>query len=160
GAHLGPSNVEGRGLHGALQCESGPYGALPSTTPTGLDPAHLSAEDTPVSNIRPIRQTPVPPDRRVYPLPRGTRRSPSPDTLGAMQRRNETKHLQIAQTIVAEVRAGRPRIGETLPSESGLAERFGVARGTIRRALEHLEAAHRIISRRGSRWVVHHQTLA
>lgn len=72
----------------------------------------------------------------------------------------ESKHLAVADAILAEIEAGRPGEGRALPSESALAARFGVARGTVRRALNHIEAVHRRISHLGSRWVVHPATLA
>ncbi|MGM7670990.1 GntR family transcriptional regulator [Microbacterium sp. A93] len=70
------------------------------------------------------------------------------------------KHLSIAAKITADIETGRVSIGDALPSESSLAARFGVARGTIRRALEHVEHTNRQLSRRGTRWVVHAATLA
>ena len=80
-----------------------------------------------------------------------------------MPQRTETtssKHLSIAVVIIADIEAGRFAIGSALPSESSLAVRFEVARGTIRRALEHVEHTHRRLSRRGTRWIVHAATLA
>jgi DNA-binding GntR family transcriptional regulator len=49
------------------------------------------------------------------------------------------------QVMAAELRAliesGKLRPGDTLPSESALAQRYGVARGTARHALAELEGA-------------------
>lgn len=70
------------------------------------------------------------------------------------------KHLSIAATIAADIDGGRWAVGDALPSETSLADRFSVARGTVRRALEHVEHTHRRVSRRGTRWVVHPETLA
>lgn len=70
------------------------------------------------------------------------------------------KHLSIAATITADIQTGRLAIGDVLPSESALANRFGVARGTIRRALEHVEHTQHRLSRSGTRWIVHPETLA
>lgn len=70
------------------------------------------------------------------------------------------KHLSIAATLTADITTGRLAAGDTLPSESSLAARFGVARGTVRRALEHVEHTRKRLSRRGTRWVVHPETLA
>lgn len=75
-------------------------------------------------------------------------------------RTHTQKHLLIARAIATEIDAGRPGAGESLPSESVLADRYGVARGTVRRALEHIEQTQRRLSRRGTRWVVHPETLA
>lgn len=66
----------------------------------------------------------------------------------------------MAEAIAGDIRSGRFRVGEALPSESALACRFGVARGTVRRALEHIQHRLHRISRRGTRWIVHHETLA
>ncbi|MFC4277490.1 phosphonate metabolism transcriptional regulator PhnF [Achromobacter aloeverae] len=47
---------------------------------------------------------------------------------------------QIEDTLLAEIVAGELGPGERLPSESALAERFGVNRHTVRRALAELSA--------------------
>ncbi|MGX1934518.1 GntR family transcriptional regulator [Microbacterium resistens] len=65
------------------------------------------------------------------------------------------KHLRIARMILREIEGGRYRPGTPLPSEATLAARFGVARGTIHRALQDVEESHRRVSRRGARWYVH-----
>lgn len=70
------------------------------------------------------------------------------------------KHLSIAKLIIADILDGTWSIGEALPSESALATRFRVARGTVRRALEHIEHTEHRLSRQGTRWVVHPKTLA
>lgn len=75
-------------------------------------------------------------------------------------RSNSAKHLDIAAEIIGDIATGRVAVGSALPSESALAARFGVARGTVRRALEHVEATHRRLSRQGIRWVVHPERLA
>ena len=76
------------------------------------------------------------------------------------RRSHRPKHLEIAAELTADITSGRVPIGEALPSESALAARFDVARGTVRRALEHVEATHRRLSRQGTRWVVHPERLA
>jgi GntR family transcriptional regulator, phosphonate transport system regulatory protein len=45
---------------------------------------------------------------------------------------------QIEQTLLKEIAAGRPRPGERIPNESEIAERFGVNRHTVRRAVASL----------------------
>lgn len=70
------------------------------------------------------------------------------------------KHLSIAKLITADILDGTWSIGDALPSESALATRFRVARGTVRRALEHIEHTQHRLSRQGTRWVVHSETLA
>lgn len=74
--------------------------------------------------------------------------------------RPDLKHLHVADRIVEEIQTGAIRVGDALPSESRLASRFRVARGTVRRALEHVEETRRLVSRAGTRWVVHAETLA
>lgn len=69
-------------------------------------------------------------------------------------------HLVVADKILTEIDAGILGIDEALPSESALAARYRVARGTVRRALEHIATVHRRLSRRGARWIVHPATLA
>ena len=46
--------------------------------------------------------------------------------------------LQIADDITADIRSGALPTDSRLPSEDALAEIYGVARGTIRRAVRHL----------------------
>lgn len=76
--------------------------------------------------------------------------------------RTETtpKHTLIADALCAEIDDGRLPEGRPLPPESALAERFGVARGTVRRALDELHDSRRRITRVGGRWVAHRETLA
>lgn len=73
---------------------------------------------------------------------------------------SERKHLVVAEEILARIECGDLGSDGPLPSETALADRFGVARGTIRRALEHIEATHHRVSRLGARWTVHAATLA
>ncbi|MFJ8346046.1 winged helix-turn-helix domain-containing protein [Streptomyces sp. NPDC094153] len=50
----------------------------------------------------------------------------------------EYVYRQVADRIAAEVAAGRLRPGARLPGERALAEQYGVAIGTARRAVEEL----------------------
>jgi GntR family phosphonate transport system transcriptional regulator len=46
---------------------------------------------------------------------------------------------QISETLLAEIRQGILRSGQQLPADTAIAERFGVNRHTVRRAVGHLE---------------------
>lgn len=61
---------------------------------------------------------------------------------------------EIAKAVEGRIRRGEYVAGRTLPSETALAAEFGVARGTVRRALEEVERRQSAVSRRGARWLV------
>lgn len=63
-------------------------------------------------------------------------------------------HEHIAVDLRRGIVTGRHPPGSALPSEGELMERYGVARGTVRRALSSLAAEGAILSRRGARRVV------
>ncbi|UYO96284.1 GntR family transcriptional regulator [Microbacterium sp. M28] len=69
-------------------------------------------------------------------------------------------HLAVAEKILAELESGLLASDDVLPSESALAARYRVARGTVHRALEHIATTHHRLSRRGARWIMHPTTLA
>jgi GntR family transcriptional regulator len=48
------------------------------------------------------------------------------------------RYLQLAQTLVAEIEAGRHAVGDLLPTEHELCEQFGASRFTVREALKRL----------------------
>ena len=48
-------------------------------------------------------------------------------------------HMQISETLIREINAGRLVDGERLPPEREMAESYGVAVGTLRKALETLQ---------------------
>ncbi len=64
------------------------------------------------------------------------------------------RYRKVAEDIKAAIGAGAHPAGTRLPSESELAERYGVSRGTIRQAFAALRADGVIASRRGARRVV------
>ncbi len=64
------------------------------------------------------------------------------------------RYRKVAEDIKAAIGAGAYPAGTRLPSESELAERYGVSRGTIRQAFAALRADGVIASRRGARRVV------
>lgn len=57
---------------------------------------------------------------------------------------------EIANILRAAIQAGEYKPGSKIPSEAKLAEQYGVARGTIRDALNKLHAEWRIETKRGS----------
>jgi GntR family transcriptional regulator len=66
----------------------------------------------------------------------------------------ESLYRKVAEDIKAAIAAGAYPPGATLPSESELAERYSVSRGTVRQAFAALRADGVIASRRGARRVV------
>ncbi len=63
-------------------------------------------------------------------------------------------YRKVAEDIKAAIAGGGYAIGTRLPSESELAERYSVSRGTVRQAFAALRADGVIASRRGARRVV------
>ena len=68
--------------------------------------------------------------------------------------RSPSLYRKVAEDIKAAIAAGGYAAGTRLPSESELAERYSVSRGTIRQAFAALRADGVISSRRGARRVV------
>jgi GntR family transcriptional regulator len=64
------------------------------------------------------------------------------------------RHQEIAEQLRGEINRGRYPAGSRLPSESELAARHGVARGTVRQAVAALSAEGLVGSRQGARRVV------
>ena len=62
----------------------------------------------------------------------------------------QKKYRQITAWLTEEIEKGTLCYGERIPSEKELAEQFGVSRQTVRRAMEDLNAAGIVESRRGS----------
>lgn len=56
---------------------------------------------------------------------------------------------QVADDIRADITAGTLRPGDKLPSETDLAERYGVARMTVRRAIADLQDNGELVVLRG-----------
>lgn len=65
-----------------------------------------------------------------------------------------TRYEQIARQLRDDIRNGRFQVGEAIPSERVLAERFDVAPGTMRQALNQLVDEGTLSSKRGARKVV------
>ncbi|WP_293819248.1 GntR family transcriptional regulator [uncultured Corynebacterium sp.] len=65
-----------------------------------------------------------------------------------------TRYEQIARQLREDIRNGRFQVGEPIPSESALADRFDVAPGTMRQALNQLVDEGTLSSKRGARKVV------
>lgn len=51
------------------------------------------------------------------------------------------RYVQIADDLVQQIRAGVLKVGEVVPSESELSDRYGVAVGTIRKAMVEVRAS-------------------
>jgi GntR family transcriptional regulator len=47
-------------------------------------------------------------------------------------------YLQVADVIAARIAAGQLEVDKPIPSEESMRQEFGVARGTIRRAVQEL----------------------
>src|SRR5215831_13192644 len=58
-------------------------------------------------------------------------------------------YLQIKTVLEKSLEAGEWRPGEAIPSEIELASRFGVAQGTVRKAIEALAADNLVVRRQG-----------
>lgn len=59
------------------------------------------------------------------------------------------RYVQIADDIVQQIRAGVLKPGDLLPSESELVDRYGVAGGTIRKAMVEVRASGLVETRHG-----------
>jgi GntR family transcriptional regulator len=66
-------------------------------------------------------------------------------------RKTGPEHIwaQVASDIRSDINAKRLRSGDKLPSEYELAEQYGVARVTIRRAIQELVSENRVTIVRG-----------
>jgi GntR family transcriptional regulator len=64
------------------------------------------------------------------------------------------RHAQVAADLRAAIAGGRHPLGSALPSEAELSDRYGVSRGTVRRALSSLVAEGSLLSRQGARHIV------
>jgi len=56
-----------------------------------------------------------------------------------MHRKSTTRHSQVTDRIISEIRSGRYAIGSLLPSEPLLATEYGISRSTLRAALTTLQ---------------------
>jgi GntR family transcriptional regulator len=63
-------------------------------------------------------------------------------------------YLQVAAALAERVASGQWQPGFPIPNETDLAREFGVSAGTMRRALDKLEAD-RIVARRQGRGTLH-----
>ena len=73
---------------------------------------------------------------------------PTSDSTGLT--RAEPRHLVVARRIEEEIRCGTMRVGDRLAGELQLAEKFGVSRGTVRKALAWLAEQRLIDTRSGA----------
>ncbi|MEV7114737.1 GntR family transcriptional regulator [Streptomyces anulatus] len=61
----------------------------------------------------------------------------------------KAKYLQIADDLAAQIRSGTLGAGDSVPSETTLMERYGVASGTVRKAVAELRATQLIETHHG-----------
>ncbi|MEW2123114.1 GntR family transcriptional regulator [Streptomyces sp. NPDC007259] len=61
----------------------------------------------------------------------------------------KAKYLQIADDLAAQIRAGALSAGDAVPSETELMERYGVASGTVRKAVAELRTTQLIETHHG-----------
>ncbi|SDH28395.1 GntR family transcriptional regulator [Agrococcus jejuensis] len=64
------------------------------------------------------------------------------------------RYREVAAAIDVEIASGAVAVGSRLPSEATLAARHDVARGTVRKALAHLQRRGVVAPQRGAGWVV------
>jgi GntR family transcriptional regulator len=76
------------------------------------------------------------------------------DAAPEKERRGSVGYRQIATTLVQEIRSGRWRVDEPMPTEMQLVGRFGVGRNTVREALRELDGLGYIERRRGARSIL------
>jgi GntR family transcriptional regulator len=63
-------------------------------------------------------------------------------------------YRRIAQALIDDIRAGQWRIGDPLPTEAELVDRFGASRNTVRESLRELELHGYIRRHRGTRSIL------
>ncbi|MFF0271812.1 GntR family transcriptional regulator [Streptomyces sp. NPDC004330] len=68
--------------------------------------------------------------------------------------RSVPRYVQIAEEIVQQIQAGVLKPGDLVPSESELVERYGVAGGTIRKAMVEVRASGLVETRHGKGSIV------
>jgi GntR family transcriptional regulator len=64
------------------------------------------------------------------------------------------QHIQLAETLFTQISDGTLAVGDRMPTELQMSESTGLARGTVRRALDHLEGLGMISRRPGAGTVV------
>ncbi|MFF4497341.1 GntR family transcriptional regulator [Streptomyces sp. NPDC001546] len=64
------------------------------------------------------------------------------------------RYVQIADDIVQQIRAGALKAGDMVPSEAELVERYGVAGGTVRKAMVEVRASGLVETRHGKGSIV------
>jgi DNA-binding GntR family transcriptional regulator len=71
-----------------------------------------------------------------------------------------TRYSTLARLLTEEIEAGRYKVGENIPTEAELQQRFDVSRHTVREALRDLKARGLILARAGVGTVVRARTAA
>ncbi len=81
-------------------------------------------------------------------------RAPQPWWRDMVETGDHLQYIAVRNRVAAQIFASTLRVGDRLPSERQLEEGFGAARGTIREALNQLEAEGLIYRRDRSGWYV------
>jgi GntR family phosphonate transport system transcriptional regulator len=79
--------------------------------------------------------------------------------VGVTRKEGRALWQQIEQTLAAEIDAGTLRLGDRLPTEPGLMQRFGVSRFTVRQAIASLERRGLVRAEQGRGTFVHRDVL-
>jgi len=77
----------------------------------------------------------------------------TPDPLSAPIERG-MGYREISQALIADIKAGLWAIGDQLPTEAELVDRFGASRNTVRESLRELDLYGYIKRRRGTRSIL------
>lgn len=73
----------------------------------------------------------------------------SPEAAAGLRRRGRGLALELVDGLAAEIRSGRWRPGDKLPTESEIMKAWGVSRTVVREALSRLQAAGAVDTRHG-----------
>lgn len=95
------------------------------------------------------------PPARPAPRPTVRRRDGGPAGAGEVTPGGGPLYRQVKEQLVREIAQGRYPVTDPLPSEQKLAARFGVAQGTVRRALDDLVRDNLVIRHQGRGTFVH-----
>ena len=104
---------------------------------------------------RTVNNTPAPPD--AGPAAPATPATPASGPLLITPGQRGRLSDQLYGQIFEQITSGRLKVGEQLPSENEISERFGVSRPVVREALQRLRADGLITSHQGLGTFVSHQ---
>lgn len=72
----------------------------------------------------------------------------------ARQRAGHVGYREISSALIGEIQSGAWEVGQKLPTEAALVERFGVSRNTVREALREIQDLGYLSKRRGTASVI------